>query len=104
MSNLLNKDKKIQRVENKPPENTYNPNNIFTVEQTKKKEEKVKEKPTSIRLSKNSQQRLNTLVKILDKENVDQVLDLLLTNYESTLSKEKKKNYETLLKLLSKKN
>ncbi|WP_382549275.1 hypothetical protein [Streptomyces sp. NPDC057131] len=103
MSNLLNKDKKIQRVENKPPENTYNPNNIFTVEQTKKKEEKVKEKPTSIRLSKNSQQRLNTLVKILDKENVDQVLDLLLTNYESTLSKEKKKNYETLLKLLSKK-
>ncbi|MED4057220.1 hypothetical protein ACQRXC_28875 (plasmid) [Niallia taxi] len=102
MSDLLNKNKKIDRIENQPPKGTFNPNNIFVPEQNKK-DEIVKEKTTSIRLTTKNRDKLKALMSLLEKDSIDQVLDVVLTQHETTLSKDKKKDYDTLLKIYSKK-
>ncbi|WP_110925939.1 hypothetical protein [Bacillus massiliglaciei] len=103
MANLLNKTKKIERTENTEPKDTYNPNNVFTVKQNEKKETRAKEKKTTIRLSYKNQQRLNALVTQNSLDSVDQVLDLILNQYESGLSKEQRKELDTIIKIYSKK-
>lgn len=107
MSNLLNKNKnenkpkKIDRVESTPPSKTYNQNNVFTVSNKNKKKEI--EPTTSIRLSVKNRTKLNALVTQQGLDSVDQVLNQIIEHYVNTLSASKKKEWETLYKIYSKK-
>ncbi|GAF66470.1 hypothetical protein BTS2_3371 [Bacillus sp. TS-2] len=107
MSNLLQKNKnkepkKIERSEPNKPSNTYKPNDIFTVkEEVKEKEaeKKLKEKITTVRVTNKNKDRLNALVMLKGLQSVDNMLNQLLNEYESTLSKDKLKEYEMIQKI-----
>ncbi|PKR83067.1 hypothetical protein [Heyndrickxia camelliae] len=106
MSNLLNKNKSknIERVETTPPAGTYNPSDVFTVKpEVQKTKEEIKEKSSTVRCSLKNKDRLNALVIHHGKDSVDEVLNMILNEHEANMSSDKKKEFQTLLKIYSKK-
>lgn len=114
MSGLLQKpgdsaknNKKIERIETTTPANTYNPNDVFTVKHENSQANippiSKQEKSTSIRCSFGNKDRLNALVVLNGSDSVDQILDILLDEYEATMTPEERRELRTIINIYSKK-
>lgn len=117
MSNLLNKPgnsstkvNKIDRIETTAPQNTFSPNDVFTISQDtemplpqKKQDKKQQDKSTSIRCSFRNKDRLNALVVLNGSDSVDQILDIILDEHEATMTQEQRRELRTIINIYSKK-
>ncbi|MBC1399931.1 hypothetical protein [Listeria fleischmannii] len=106
-NNLLNrKPKKIERNQQIEPSSSFSRDKIFTtstIESNKRTIEKKAEKTTTIRLSYRNKDRLNALVNTKGLVSVDEVLDILLDEHESTLTSDEKRELRTMISIYEKK-
>ena len=112
MSNLINKSKKIDRIDPVVPKNTFNTNDLFTVKQENQQQiepkvnevnPKIKEKTTSVRCSFRNKDRLNAHVIFSGVDSVDQLLDIILDEHEAIMTQEQKRELRTILDIYTKK-
>lgn len=110
MADLLkknNKDKKplLNGTKETPkPEQVYDRQRLFSVdENVTKKKQKVK-KTTTVRCSVEMADALNAIVAVRSYDSIDEVLQYLVRGYLDDLSPDTMREYETVLKLYSRKN
>lgn len=109
MSNLLNNPSKKKLLERGPQ---IQPTTQFKLEEAesatptpkegirKTKEKLPKNKPSSVRVKKNTRDRLNALVSINKAETVDDLLDIMIEEYVSVhITKDEKKQLDIILEL-----
>lgn len=65
---------------------------------------KKSEKTTTIRCSVTTSNRINAIVTSFGMDSVNELLEKLLENYESTLTNDKKRELKTLLEVYNRKN
>ena len=114
MSNLLNnngKKKLLNRGTTPIPEQQFNLNDV-TEDAPVKKVEETKESVsskkkdvadnTSLRVKKQTRNRLKALIHYGRADNVDSLIEMLLEEYlETNLKKEERKTYDLILKLIT---
>lgn len=122
MSNLLNSRQPKKKLLDRGPK--INPAQQFTLdeiaedkEQKAKQEPKVEAKPatkakrrtpaeiTSVRVTKNTRNKLNALIQMGKAESVDVLIDILLDEYiDSTLVKDEKKTFDIVVDIIKKRD
>lgn len=108
MSNLLHKNKKkknsIEKVPLTKPKNTFNRNDIFTIDENinLNKSNNIK-KTTTIRCDKEIADEINSLTATMNFNSVNDFLGYTLYKIKAELNTEQKKEFEVIKKVYSKK-
>jgi len=112
--NLLNKKKGslLQRKEEIKPKESFSRDSIYTVTKTedassKNKEisrKKIVDKTTTIRCSATTSNRLNAIVTSFGLDSVNELLEILIDNYETSLTPDERREIKTLVEVYSRKS
>jgi N-methylhydantoinase B/oxoprolinase/acetone carboxylase alpha subunit len=111
--NLLNKKKGslLQRKEEIKPKESFSRDSIYTVTKTedassKNKEisrKKIVDKTTTIRCSATTSNRLNAIVTSFGLDSVNELLEILIDNYETSLTPDERREIKTLVEVYGRK-
>lgn len=112
--NLLNKKKGslLQRKEEIKPKESFSRDSIYTVTKTEDASSKNKElsrkktvdKTTTIRCSATTSNRLNAIVTSFGLDSVNELLEILIDNYETSLTPDERREIKTLVEVYSRKS
>jgi len=115
--NLLNKNKGkrnlLERKEEVKPKEAFNRSSLFTVDESQKNSHnqnkevptnKNKLKTTTIRCAADTSHRLNALVTSFSLDSVNELLDILLDNYEASLTNDERREIKTLIEVYQRKS
>jgi hypothetical protein len=115
--NLLNKNKErrnlLERKEEVKPQQSFNRSSLFTVNESehtnedKKKDtsrKKIKSKTTTIRCAADTSHRLNAIVTSFNLDSVNELIEILLDNYEASLTTDERREIKTLLEVYQRKS
>ncbi|MCA9766555.1 MAG: hypothetical protein KC455_09060 [Carnobacterium sp.] len=116
---LLNKNKStgkrnlLDRKESVKPKEAFDRSSLFTVDESKKNDstpskevvtKKQKGKTTTIRCSTDTSHRLNAIVTSFSLDSVNELLDILLDDYEASLTADERREIKTLLAVYRRKS
>lgn len=116
---LLNKNKSaskrnlLERKEDVKPKEAFNRSSLFTVEASQKESlDQKKETPrkkskgttTTIRCAADTSHRLNAIVTSFSLDSVNELLEILLDNYEASLTQDERREIKTLLEVYQRKS
>lgn len=116
---LLNKNKTtskrnlLDRKEGVKPKDAFDRSSLFTVDESKENNptqnkevvtKKIKGKTTTIRCSTDTSHRLNAIVTSFSLDSVNELLDILLDNYEASLTSDERREIKTLLAVYRRKS
>lgn len=116
---LLNKNKSaskrnlLERKEDVKPKEAFNRSSLFTVEASQKesldqKKEATRKKSkgttTTIRCAADTSHRLNAIVTSFSLDSVNELLEILLDNYEASLTQDERREIKTLLEVYQRKS
>ena len=111
--NLLNKKKGslLQRKEEIKPKESFSRDSIYTVTKTEDASSKNKElsrkktvdKTTTIRCSATTSNRLNAIVTSFGLDSVNELLEILIENYETSLTPDERREIKTLVEVYGRK-
>lgn len=120
---LLNKNKNtgkrnlLDRKDGVKPKEAFDRSSLFTVDESQKtspgqdKEEeittkkiKAKGKTTTIRCAEDTSHRLNAIVTSFSLNSVNELLDILLDDYEASLTTDERREIKTLLAVYRRKS
>lgn len=111
MSDLIKRDSthSLSRGEDIKPKSTFDRNSIYTVTEENKKTQVPKQRKktvatTTIRCSASVSNRINAIVTSFGLDSVNELLEILLTDYESTLTNDERRELKTLIEVYSRKN
>ncbi|HWL23359.1 MAG TPA: DUF5388 domain-containing protein [Ureibacillus sp.] len=118
MSNLLNNQRSKKRLLDRGPKivpdqefklDEVNETTTVEVETEKPVEKDTKRRAdtriTSVRVTKTTRNKINTLIQLGKAESVDQLIDILLDEYiETNLVKDEKKTYNLVFEIIQKKD
>lgn len=115
--NLLNKNKGkrnlLERKEEVKPQQSFNRSSLFTVNEYQKTNveqnkdslrKKEKSKTTTIRCSADTSHRLNAIVTSFNLDSVNELIEILLDNYEASLTTDERREIKTLLEVYQRKS
>lgn len=116
---LLNKNKSaskrnlLERKEDVKPKEAFNRSSLFTVEASQKESldqkkeaprKKTKGTTTTIRCAADTSHRLNAIVTSFSLDSVNELLEILLDNYEASLTQDERREIKTLLEVYQRKS
>ena len=115
--NLLNKNKGkrnlLERKEEVKPQQSFNRSSLFTVNESqqtngdpKKDVPRKKERgtTTTIRCATDTSHRLNAIVTSFNLDSVNELIEILLDNYEASLTTDERREIKTLLEVYQRKS
>lgn len=115
--NLLNKNKGkrnlLERKEEVKPKQSFNRSTLYTVNEPQQDDhdqkreaprKKEKSTTTTIRCATNTSHRLNALVTSFNLDSVNELLEILLDNYEASLTQDERREIKTLLEVYQRKS
>lgn len=103
MSELLKKNNLLKKTESPKPQNTFDRNSVFTIEEENSKKIKQRSKTTTIRCSRNNSNYINALTTVLGVKSVDETLSMLIDNYMPTLTDTERAEIKAIKKVYDKK-
>lgn len=109
-----NKDKRnfLERKEEVKPLQSFNRSSLFTVNETQQTNDgqkmnafrkKEKSKTTTIRCTSDTSHRLNAIVTSFNLDSVNELIEILLDNYEASLTTDERREIKTLLEVYQRK-
>lgn len=114
--NLLNKNREkrnlLERKEEVKPQQSFNRSSLFTVNEAEHTNEdqkkdttrkKAKSKTTTIRCAADTSYRLNAIVTSFNLDSVNELIEILLDNYEASLTTDERREIKTLLEVYQRK-
>lgn len=116
---LLNKNKNtgkrnlLDRKDGVKPKEAFDRSSLFTVDETPKNKfiqnkevitKKAKGKTTTIRCAADTSHRLNAIVTSFSLDSVNELLDILLDDYEASLTADERREIKTLLAVYRRKS
>lgn len=116
---LLNKNKNngkrnlLERKEEVKPKEAFNRASLFTVDESQqdqfdKKKEPIqkssKGKTTTIRCAADTSHRLNAIITSFSLNSVNELLEILLDNYEASLTQDERREIKTLQEVYQRKS
>lgn len=116
---LLNKNKNtskrnlLDRKDGVKPKEAFDRSSLFTVDETPKTKsipdkevstKKTKGKTTTIRCAADTSHRLNAIVTSFSLDSVNELLDILLDDYEASLTADERREIKTLLAVYRRKS
>lgn len=116
---LLNKNKDtgkrtlLDRKDGVKPKEAFDRSSLFTVDESPKNKpiqnkeiitKKAKGKTTTIRCAADTSHRLNAIVTSFSLDSVNELLDILLDDYEASLTSDERREIKTLLAVYRRKS
>lgn len=107
MSELLQKEKNtsnlIERKGDIKPNTTFSRNSLFSTDEPVTKKKSIsKEKQTTLRVSESVSLDIKSLMLLTDTNNANEMLTILLDNYQTDLSVEEIAEFKQIKKILGK--
>lgn len=96
--------KLINKSDTPKPENTFSRSQLFTSDEEQPLKPKKQTKITTIRCTPMTSARLNAIVSVMGYECINELLDVLISDYENKMNDNEQREFEVVMSVYKRKN